>query len=99
MRAVGDDRFGKLVTYGHVLMIDTATPDGPDGGADPAKRYAGNSLTSWTCRLKAGNGRHAVTADGCPNGAGMTGVLTAPLSCATTGLRGRDGPQNEFGEV
>ena len=39
MRSVGDDPFGKLVKYGHALMVDTANQIGPTA-ADPAKRYS-----------------------------------------------------------
>ncbi len=63
MRAVGDDPFGKLVKYGHALMVDTPNQIGP-GVADPAKRYAGNNLTCQNCHLKAGTQPYAMPLTG-----------------------------------
>ena len=51
--SVGNDPLGKLVKYGHALMVDTANQIGPTA-ADPTKRYSGNSLTCQNCHLKAG---------------------------------------------
>jgi thiosulfate dehydrogenase len=50
---VGDDPLGKLIKYGHALMVDTANHIGPAAG-DPAKRFSGNNLTCQNCHLKAG---------------------------------------------
>jgi thiosulfate dehydrogenase len=59
MRAVGDDPLGRLVKYGHTLMVDTPGQIGP-AAADPAKRYSGNNLTCQNCHLKAGTQPYAV---------------------------------------
>jgi thiosulfate dehydrogenase len=59
MRSVGDDPFGKLVKYGHALMVDTANQIGP-AVADPAKRYSGNNLSCQSCHLKAGTQPYAI---------------------------------------
>jgi thiosulfate dehydrogenase len=56
---VGDDPFGKLVKYGYALIVDTVNQIGP-GAADPAKRFAGSSLTCQSCHLKAGTQPYSV---------------------------------------
>jgi thiosulfate dehydrogenase len=56
--SVGNDPLGKLVKYGHALMVDTANQIGPTA-ADPTKRYSGNSLTCQNCHLKAGTQPYA----------------------------------------
>ncbi len=61
--AAGDDPFGRLVRYGHALVVDTANEIGP-GAADPAKRYAGNNLTCQNCHLKAGTQPYALPLTG-----------------------------------
>ena len=61
--AVGDDPFGKLVKYGHALMVDTANRIGPTA-ADPAKRWSGNNLTCQSCHLKAGTQPYALPLSG-----------------------------------
>src|SRR5215475_8566287 len=61
--SVGDDAFGKLVKYGHALMVDTANQIGPTA-ADPAKRYSGNNLTCQNCHLKAGTQPYAMPLTG-----------------------------------
>jgi thiosulfate dehydrogenase len=63
LRSVGDDPFGKLVKYGHALMVDTANQIGPTA-ADPAKRYSGNNLTCQNCHLKAGTQPYAMPLTG-----------------------------------
>src|SRR5260221_6019136 len=59
IKTVGDDAFGKMVKYGYALMTDTANQIGP-AASDPAKRYAGASLTCQNCHLKAGTQPYAV---------------------------------------
>jgi thiosulfate dehydrogenase len=61
--AAGDDPFGRLVRYGHALMVDTPGQIGPEAG-DPAKRYAGNNLTCQNCHLEAGTQPHALPLTG-----------------------------------
>jgi thiosulfate dehydrogenase len=61
--AVGDDPFGRLVKYGHALMVDTANQIGPTV-ADPAKRWSGNNLTCQSCHLKAGTQPYALPLSG-----------------------------------
>jgi cytochrome c len=53
IRTLGEDPFGKLVKYGHALMVDTANQIGPSV-SDPAKRLSGNNLNCQSCHLKAG---------------------------------------------
>ncbi len=61
--AAGDDPFGRLVRYGHALMVNTPSQIGPAAG-DPAKRYAGNNLTCQNCHLNAGTQPHALPLTG-----------------------------------
>jgi thiosulfate dehydrogenase len=61
--AAGDDPFGRLVKYGHALMVDTPGQIGP-AVADPARRYAGNNLTCQNCHLKAGTTPYAMPLTG-----------------------------------
>src|SRR5260370_26600032 len=61
--SVRDDPFGKLVKYGHALMVDTANQIGPTA-TDPAKRYAGNNLSCQNCHLKAGTQPYAMPLTG-----------------------------------
>jgi thiosulfate dehydrogenase len=56
---LGNDPFGKLVTYGHALLTDTANQIGP-AAANPAMRYAGNDLNCQNCHLQAGTRPYAV---------------------------------------
>jgi thiosulfate dehydrogenase len=63
MSAVGDDPLGRLVRYGHALMVDTPIQIGP-AVVDPAKRYSGNNLTCQNCHLKAGTQPYAVPLTG-----------------------------------
>jgi thiosulfate dehydrogenase len=53
IRTLGEDPFGKLVKYGHALMVDTANQIGPSV-SHPAKRLSGNNLNCQSCHLKAG---------------------------------------------
>jgi thiosulfate dehydrogenase len=59
LQAAGEGPFGGLVRYGHALMVDTPHRIGP-AAADPAMRYAGNSLTCQNCHLKAGTQPYAM---------------------------------------
>jgi thiosulfate dehydrogenase len=61
--ATGDDPFGRLVRYGHALMVDTANQIGP-AAIDQARRYAGNNLTCQNCHLKAGTQPYAMPLTG-----------------------------------
>jgi thiosulfate dehydrogenase len=61
--ALGDDPFGKLVKYGHALMVDTANQIGP-AASDPAKRFSGNNLACQSCHLKAGTQAYAMPLTG-----------------------------------
>jgi cytochrome c len=47
---VGDDPFGKLVKYGHLLFTNAAKEIGPSV-SDAPKRLAGNNLTCGNCHL------------------------------------------------
>jgi len=51
--ALPDDAFGQAVRRGRDLFTATYAHIGPDV-ADPAKRYAGNSLACANCHLQAG---------------------------------------------
>jgi thiosulfate dehydrogenase len=57
--AVGDDPLGRMIRYGHALMVDTPGQIGP-AAPDPAKRYAGNNLTCQNCHLRAGTTPYAM---------------------------------------
>jgi thiosulfate dehydrogenase len=61
--STGDDPFGRLVRYGHALVVDTPRQIGP-AAAEPAMRYAGNSLTCQNCHLKAGTQPYAIPLTG-----------------------------------
>jgi thiosulfate dehydrogenase len=61
--AARDDPLGRLVKYGHALMVDTPNQIGP-AAADPARRYAGNNLTCQNCHLKAGTAPYAMPLTG-----------------------------------
>jgi thiosulfate dehydrogenase len=61
--AVGDDPFGRLVKYGHALMVDTPNQIGP-AAANPARRYAGNNLTCQNCHLNEGTQPYAMPLTG-----------------------------------
>jgi thiosulfate dehydrogenase len=61
--AVGNDPLGRLVKYGHALMVDTPSRIGP-AVADPARRYAGNNLTCQNCHLGAGTTPYAMPLTG-----------------------------------
>ncbi len=63
IEAAGDDPFGRLVRYGHALVVDTPSRIGP-AAADPAKQYAGNNLTCQNCHLKAGTQPYAMPFSG-----------------------------------
>jgi thiosulfate dehydrogenase len=63
IESAGDDPFGRLVRYGHALMVDTPRQIGP-AAADPAKRYAGNNLTCQNCHLRAGTQPYAIPLTG-----------------------------------
>jgi thiosulfate dehydrogenase len=56
---VGDDPFGKLVKYGHVLFAETANEIGPTV-SDPKMRFAGNNLACQNCHLQAGSQPYAM---------------------------------------
>jgi thiosulfate dehydrogenase len=56
---VGDDPFGKLVKYGHMLFTDTANELGPEV-ANPTKRLAGNNLACANCHLRGGTQPYAM---------------------------------------
>jgi thiosulfate dehydrogenase len=56
---IGDDPFGKLAKYGHLLFTDTAKENGP-AVSDPTMRFAGNNLACQNCHLQAGSQRYAV---------------------------------------
>src|SRR5580704_3956703 len=60
---VGDDPLGKLVKYGHALMVDTANQIGP-AASDPGKRFSGNNLSCQNCHLKAGTQAYAMPLTG-----------------------------------
>jgi thiosulfate dehydrogenase len=55
----GDDPFGQLVKYGHLLFTDTADQIGPTV-ADPVKRFAGNNLACGNCHLNGGTQPYAM---------------------------------------
>lgn len=63
IRTVGDDPFGKLVKYGHDLMVDTANLIGP-AAADPDRRYSGNNLACQSCHLQGGTQPYAIALTG-----------------------------------
>ena len=48
-----DDDWGRTVRYGRDLTTKTASLIGPEA-ADPAHRFAGNSLNCASCHLEAG---------------------------------------------
>lgn len=56
---VMDDELGKLVKYGYALTTETYKHLGPEA-ADPAKRYAGNSLACQSCHLNGGTQPYAM---------------------------------------
>jgi thiosulfate dehydrogenase len=56
---LGDDPFGRLVTYGHALFTNTANEIGP-AAPEPAKRFAGNNLACQSCHLQAGTQPYAM---------------------------------------
>jgi thiosulfate dehydrogenase len=60
---VGDDPFGRLVKYGHALVVDTANQIGPTV-ADPKKRITGNNLACQNCHLQAGTQPYAMPMTG-----------------------------------
>jgi thiosulfate dehydrogenase len=61
--SAGGDLFGRLVRYGHALMVNTRRHIGP-AAADPAMRYAGNNLTCQNCHLRAGTQPYAIPLTG-----------------------------------
>ena len=63
LKSLGNDPFGKLVRYGHDLMVDTANQIGPTV-ADPAKRYSGNNLSCQNCHIKGGTQPYAMPLTG-----------------------------------
>jgi len=61
--SVGNDPLGKLIKYGHALMVDTANQIGPTV-SDPAKRFSGNNLTCQNCHLGGGTQLYAMPLTG-----------------------------------
>lgn len=53
LRSLPDDAHGRLVRFGHALVIATYAHIGPEV-ENPAQRYAGNNLACANCHLHAG---------------------------------------------
>lgn len=99
--ALPDDAFGQAVRRGRDLFTATYAHIGPDV-ADPAKRYAGNSLACANCHLQAGTKKfglpvYGLTGDFPAYSArrGAEASLDDRLnSCMTRSMNGRPLPES-----
>jgi thiosulfate dehydrogenase len=99
--ALPDDKFGQAVRRGRDIFTATYAHIGPDV-ADPAKRYAGNSLACANCHLQAGTKKFGLPVYGLmgdfPAYSARLGTeisLDERLnSCMTRSMNGRALPEN-----
>lgn len=99
--ALPDDAFGQAVRRGRDLFTATYAHIGPDV-ADPAKRFAGNSLACANCHLQAGTKKFGLPVYGLTDDfpaysarRGAEASLDDRLdSCMTRSMNGRPLPEN-----